>query len=676
MNPFFSTYNTPFETVPFQQIKLEHYEPAFLEGIKQGEQEVQDIINNPEEPTFQNTIVALERSGRLLGKVSNVFFNLLSAETNDEMDELANKIQPLLSEHYNNIGLNEQLFQRIKAVYDAKPALNAEDQRLLEKTYKGFTRRGANLNDEDKQVFRQLSMEASQAVLQFQQNNLKETNAYVLQVTDATRLEGMPEIALEAAEQAAKEKNLEGWVFTQQGPSYTALLTYCKDRALRKEMYMAYNTKSAHGGETDNSQLVVKLVNLRQQMAQLLGYENYAVYALEERMAEKPANVYDLLDKLVVAYKPTAQHEVEAIAQLARETEGEDFELMPWDFSYYSHKLKLKEYNLDAEMLRPYFQVDKVIEGVFALASRLYGITFKKNTEIEVFHPDVIPFEVYDKDGSFLAILYTDFYPRAGKRAGAWMTSFQEQWIEEGVNHRPHVSITTNFTKPTPTKPALLTLGEVETFLHEFGHSLHGIFANTTYEAMSGTNVYWDFVELPSQFMENYAVEKEFLNTFAFHYQTGEPMPDELIARIHKANNFNVGYACLRQLSFGYLDMAYYNRNEMLPEDTDIQAFEKKAWEATQLLPMVPGCCMSTQFGHIMCGGYSAGYYSYKWAEVLDADAFALFKETGIFNTDTANKFRGLLQKGGTVPPMQLYKAFRGQEPTIDALLRRNGIEQ
>lgn len=676
MNPFFSTYNTPFETVPFQQIKLEHYEPAFLEGIKQGEQEVQDIINNPEEPTFQNTIVALERSGRLLGKVSNVFFNLLSAETNDEMDELANKIQPLLSEHYNNIGLNEQLFQRIKAVYDAKPALNGEDQRLLEKTYRGFTRRGANLNDEDKQVFRQLSMEASQAVLQFQQNNLKETNAYVLQVTDATRLEGMPETALEAAEQAAKEKNLEGWVFTQQGPSYTALLTYCKDRALRKEMYMAYNTKSAHGGETDNSQLVVKLVNLRQQMAQLLGYENYAVYALEERMAEKPANVYDLLDKLLVAYKPTAQHEVEAIAQLARETEGEDFELMPWDFGYYSHKLKLKEYNLDAEMLRPYFQVDKVIEGVFALASRLYGITFKKNAEIEVFHPDVIPFEVYDKDGSFLAILYTDFYPRAGKRAGAWMTSFQEQWIEGGVNHRPHVSITTNFTKPTPTKPALLTLGEVETFLHEFGHSLHGIFANTTYEAMSGTNVYWDFVELPSQFMENYAVEKEFLNTFAFHYQTGEPMSDELIARIHKANNFNVGYACLRQLSFGYLDMAYYNRNEMLPEDTDIQAFEKKAWEATQLLPMVPGCCMSTQFGHIMCGGYSAGYYSYKWAEVLDADAFALFKETGIFNTDTANKFRGLLQKGGTVPPMQLYKAFRGQEPTIDALLRRNGIEQ
>lgn len=676
MNPFFSTYNTPFETVPFQQIKLEHYEPAFLEGIKQGEQEVQDIINNPEEPTFQNTIVALERSGRLLGKVSNVFFNLLSAETNDEMDELANKIQPLLSEHYNNIGLNEQLFQRIKAVYDAKPALNDEDQRLLEKTYKGFTRRGANLSDEDKQVFRQLSMEASQAVLQFQQNNLKETNAYVLQVTDATRLEGMPETAIEAAEQAAKEKNLEGWVFTQQGPSYTALLTYCKDRALRKEMYMAYNTKSAHGGETDNSQLVVKLVNLRQQMAQLLGYENYAVYALEERMAEKPANVYDLLDKLLVAYKPTAQHEVEAIVQLARETEGEDFELMPWDFGYYSHKLKLKEFNLDAEMLRPYFQVDKVIEGVFALASRLYGITFKKNAEIEVFHPDVIPFEVYDKDGSFLAILYTDFYPRAGKRAGAWMTSFQEQWIEGGVNHRPHVSITTNFTKPTPTKPALLTLGEVETFLHEFGHSLHGIFANTTYEAMSGTNVYWDFVELPSQFMENYAVEKEFLNTFAFHYQTGEPMPDELIARIHKANNFNVGYACLRQLSFGYLDMAYYNRNEMLPEDTDIQAFEKKAWEATQLLPMVPGCCMSTQFGHIMCGGYSAGYYSYKWAEVLDADAFALFKETGIFNTDTANKFRGLLQKGGTVPPMQLYKAFRGQEPTIDALLRRNGIEQ
>ena len=674
-NPFFETYNTPHGTVPFDRIQLEDYEPAILEGIRQGQAEVDAIVDNPEPPTFENTILALEKSGALLSRVTTVMFNLMSAETCDELDELANKMQPLLSEHSNNIGLNEKLFARIKAVYESKPALNPEEQQLLENAYKGFTRRGANLSEEQKQVFRQFSLESSQCALKFQQNSLKETNAYLLHVTDEKRLEGIPETDMETAAQTAQEKGLEGWVFTLQGPSYSGLMTYCKDRDLRKELYLAYNTKCAHGGDTDNSQLVCKLVNLRKALAQLLGYETYAAYALEKRMAENEQNVYQLLNQLLEAYRPKAEQEVKDIEELARQMEGADFQVMSWDWGYYSNLLKRQKYNLDAEMLRPYLQVDKVIDGVFALASRLYGITFKKNPEIPVFHPDVIPFEVYDKDGSFLAVLYTDFYPRAGKRSGAWMTSYQEQCIEDGVNRRPHVSITTNFTKPTPTKPALLTLGEVETFLHEFGHSLHGIFANSTFESLSGTNVYWDFVELPSQFMENYVREKEFLHTFARHYQTDELMPDELIQRIHEAANFNTGYACLRQLSFGLLDMAYYTRKEDLPEDTSIQAFEKAAWQPTQLLPLVDGCCMSTQFSHIMCGGYSAGYYSYKWAEVLDADAFALFQETGIFNTQTADKFRTLLSKGGTVHPKQLYREFRGQDATINALLRRNGIK-
>lgn len=675
-NPFLVPYDTPHDAVPFDRIRLEDYEPAMREGIRQGEAEVEAIVQNPEAPTFENTIVALERSGRLLSRVTNVFFNLLSAETNDEMDALAEKMQPVLSEHYNNINLNEKLFARIKAVYDSQPELNQEERKLLEDTYRSFVRRGATLSDEDKQTFRKLSVEMGELTLLFQQNTLKETNTYQLHVTDATRLEGMPENSLEAAALTAKEKGLDGWVFTLHAPSYTALMTYCKDRALRKELYMAYNTKCAHGGDTDNQQLVHRIVNGRLAMAKLLGYPDYASYVLAERMAKSADKVYDLLNQLQEAYKPAARSEVQRIEEFARESEGPDFVLMPWDWGFYSDKLKLQKYNLNAEMLRPYFQVDKVIDGVFALATRLYGITFKKNPEIPVFHPDVIPFEVYDKDGSFLAILYTDFYPRAGKRSGAWMTSFKEQWMENGIDSRPHVSITTNFTKSTPTKPALLTFSEVETFLHEFGHSLHGMFARTTHEALSGTNVSWDFVELPSQFMENFAVEKEFLHTFARHYETGELMPDSLIQGIIDSRNFNTGYACLRQVSFGLLDMAYHTRTQPLPEETDIKAFEREAWASCQLLPAVPECCMSTQFSHIMSGGYSAGYYSYKWAEVLDADAFALFKETGIFNPETAQRFRKLLSLGGTVPPMELYKEFRGKEPSIEAILKRDGIVQ
>jgi peptidyl-dipeptidase Dcp len=672
---FSKPYNTIHQVTPFNLIQVSDYEPGIMQGIKEEEEEINNIVNNPEFPTFENTIEALEKTGETLHRVTNVFFNLLSCETNDEMEEIANKVQPALTEHSNNIGLNEKLFERIKKVYDSHPSLNNEQQKLLDETYKSFIRRGANLSPEKKEIFRKISLELSQNALQFSQNSLKETNSYILHVKDKSRLKGLPENSLEAAAQTAKEKNLEGWVFTLQAPSYGPFMSYCEDRELRKELYLAYNTKCAHGGNTDNQELVKKIVNCRIQLAQLLGYPDFASYVLENRMAENKDNVFNLLHELLEKYRPVAEKEVKAIEELAHETEGADFKLMPWDFAFYSDKLKLKLFNINKEILRPYFQVDKVIEGVFALATKLYGITFKENREIPVFNPDVIPFEVFDKDGSFLAVLYTDFYPREGKRSGAWMTSYKEQWIEkDGTNSRPHVSITANLTKPTPTKPALLTLDEVQTFLHEFGHALHGIFANTTYESLSGTNVYWDFVELPSQFMENYANEKEFLNTFAYHYKTGESLPSELIQRINDSKNFNVAYACLRQISFGLLDMAYYTRKELLPENTDIKTFEHKAWESTQLLPVIPECCMSTQFSHIMTGGYAAGYYSYKWAEVLDADAFEYFQETGIFNQETANKFRNMLSKGGTIPPMKLYEEFRGKAPSIHALLHRNGI--
>ncbi len=672
---FSKPYNTIHNVTPFDQIQVSDYEPGIMQGIKEEDDEIESIINNPDIPTFENTIEALEKTGQTLHRVTNVFFNLLSCETNDEMEEIANKVQPALSEHSNNIGLNEKLFARIKTVYDSHPVLNNEQQKLLDETYKSFVRRGANLSADKKETFRRISLEMSQNALQFRQNSLKETNSYILQVTDKNRLKGMPETSLEAAAQTAKEKNLEGWVFTLHAPSYGPFMSFCEDRDLRKELYLAYNTKCAHGGNTDNQELVRKLVNGRIQLAQLLGYPDFASYVLENRMAENKNNVFNLLEELLEKYRPSAEKEVKAIEDLAHEMEGEDFQMMPWDFSFYSDKLKLKLFNINKEILRPYFQVEKVIEGVFALATRLYGITFKENREIPVFNPDVIPFEVFDKDGSYLAVLYTDFYPREGKRSGAWMTSYKEQWIEkDGTNSRPHVSITTNFTKPTSSKPALLTPDEVQTFLHEFGHALHGIFANTTYESLSGTNVYWDFVELPSQFMENYANEKEFLNTFAYHYETGEALPIELIQRINDSRNFNVAYACLRQISFGLLDMAYYTRKELLPQDTDIKAFEQKVWERTKLLPIIPECCMSTQFSHIMTGGYAAGYYSYKWAEVLDADAFEYFQETGIFNQETANKFRNMLSKGGTVPPMRLYEDFRGKAPSIHALLHRNGI--
>ena len=674
-NPFLTAYNTPHETIPFHLIKTEHFDPAVLVGMEEQNREIEEIINNPETPTFANTIVALERSGKTLDRITTVFGNLLSAETNDEMQAIAERIMPQLTEHSNNISLNEKLFSRIKSVYESKEkeSLNQEESMLLNKTYDGFIRSGANLSDEHKERLRKLSSELSVLTLKFSQNNLKEKNSYELPLI-LEQLEGLPDSALVAYAQTAKDKGKEDYIVTLEAPSFIPFMKYCKNRELREQLYRAYNTQCTHDNEYNNLDIVKRLVNLRLELAQLIGFETAADYVLTKRMAANSNNVYQLLNQLLEAYTPTAQKEVAEVQTLAKELEGEEFQLMPWDWAYYSRILKEKKFNIDEEILRPYFELNKVIEGVFGLATRLYGITFQENKDIPVYHTDVKAYEVYDKDNSFLAVLYTDFHPRASKRSGAWMTNYKEQWIDEKGNSRPHVSVTMNFTKPSAEKPALLTFGEVTTFLHEFGHALHGMFANTTYQSMSGTNVYWDFVELPSQIMENFAIEKEFLNTFAKHYKTGESIPSELIQRLVDASNFNVAYACLRQLSFGLLDMAWYTRTT--PFDGDVRYYEKEAWKKAQVLPDIEDTCMTVQFSHIMAGGYSAGYYSYKWAEVLDADAFSLFKEKGIFNEETANSFReNVLSKGGTEHPMVLYKNFRGKEPNINALLERNGIK-
>lgn len=673
-NPFFEKYGTPHETIPFHSISITDIEEAISEGIKNEEYEISAIANNPEAPTFENTIVAFERSGELLQQATTVMYNLLSAETNDELDALSQKMAPLLSDHNSNIMLNRQLFHRINSVWEQyADKLEEEDRALLEKTYEAFERSGATLSDEKRQRLRDISAELSQLSLSFSQNNLKETNAFFLHITTEKDLSGLPEMQIQQAADIAKEKNMSGWVITLQAPSYMPFMTYADSRELRKQLYMAYNTKCTHDNNFNNYEIVRRIINLRQEKAKLLGYPTYADFVLKRRMAENPEKVYDLLNQLIAEYKSPAEKELADISEHARCLEGNDFVLQPWDYSYYSHKLQMERFALDSEMLRPYFELSKVMQGIFDLATRLYGITFLENKDIPVYHPDVSAYEVYDADHCFLAVLYTDFHPRAGKQGGAWMTSYKEQWKDGMENQRPHVAIVTNFTRPTANKPALLTLSEVETFLHEFGHALHGIFADTKYSSMSGTNVYWDFVELPSQFMENYAVEKAFLRTFACHYLTGELIPDELIERIIKSRNFNAAYACMRQVSFGLLDMAYYTLKEEF--SSDIQKFEKKAWHKARLLPDPEETCMTVQFGHIMSGGYAAGYYSYKWAEVLDADAFALFKKNGIFDRDTAEKFRNcILSKGGTEHPMVLYKKFRGKEPSIEALLIRNGI--
>ena len=680
INPFFLPYDTPHYTVPFNRITLADYEEAMMEGICREDEQIEKIINNPDEPTFENTIIPEDEvKGRkhyydLLSRVESVFFNMLSAETNDEMDALAQKMSPILTKHSNDISLNPKIFERVKYVYEHHRELTPEENCLLEKSYEGFVRSGALLDEAGKDRLRKLTEEASMLSLQFSQNVLKENKAYTLHITDEQQLDGLPNTAREAAHEAAKEHGLKGWVFTLDAPSYGPFMMYSTQRELRKDLYMARNTLCIKDNDTNNLELCKRLINLRREMAQLLGYDTFADYVMKHRMATKVENVYKLLNDLIEAYKPKAIEEREEVETLAKEEEGAAFKMEPWDLAYYSQLLKKKKYDLDPEMLRPYLELGNVIKGVFGLATRLYGITFKENKDIPVYHPDVKPYEVYDKDGSYLAVLYVDFHPRKGKRDGAWMTEFQGQWIErDGTNVRPHASLVMNFSKPTEDKPALLRLGEVETFLHEFGHSLHGIFANTRFESLSGTNVWWDFVELPSQFMENFAVEKEFLRTFAFHYQTGEPMPDELIEKVIASRNYGAATACLRQVSFGLLDMAYYTQKEEFTDD--IISFEKKAWAPAIIDEQRMDTCMTVQFSHIMAGGYAAGYYSYKWAEVLDADAFSVFKKEGIFNQATAQRFRdNILSRGGTEHPMTLYKRFRGQEPTIDALKERDGL--
>ncbi|PTL33225.1 peptidase M3 [Prevotella sp. oral taxon 376] len=681
INPFFVPYNTPHDTVPFNRIQTADYEEAFMEGIRRDDEEIDKIVNDPETPTFENTVIRVDTSKGehyydLLDRVSNVFSCMLSAETNDDLDALAQKMSPILTKHANDVTLNKRLFERYKYVYEHHRELTPEEHTLLEKGYEGFVRSGALLDDEGKARLRKLTEEAGVLALRFSQNLLKENKAFELLLSDERQLEGLPPTAVEAARKSAKDNGKEGWLFTLDFPSYNPFMTYSTQRDLRKKMYMARNTECTHDNDRNNLEICKRLINLRRETAQLLGYATYADYVLKERMASNTANVYKLLNDLIAAYKPTAIEEVDEIEQLARKLEGDDFKVQPWDFSYYSHKLQMERFNLDAEMLRPYFKLENVIKGVFGLATRLYGITFSENKNIPVYHPDVKAYEVFDGDGSYLAVLYADFHPRKGKQGGAWMTEFRGQWIDhKGNNIRPQVSLVMNLTKPTEDKPALLTLGEVETFLHEFGHSLHGMFANTRFASLSGTNVWWDFVELPSQFMENYAVEKDFLRTFAFHYQTGEPLPDELIGRIVRSRNFMAAYACMRQVSFGLLDMAYYTKSDEFKED--IIPFEKKAWQEAMVTRQLPDTCMTTQFSHIMAGGYAAGYYSYKWAEVLDADVFSVFKTNGIFDRKTAQSFRdNILSKGGTEHPMTLYKRFRGQEPTIDALLERNGIRK
>ena len=687
VNPFFQPYNTPHDTVPFDRIRLEDFEEAFMEGIRRDNEQIEKTINNPEKPTFDNTIINTEEDEGyydLLSRVSTVFFNLLSAETNDEMDALAQKMQPILTQHANDVRLNPQLFERIRKVHLHHRHLTPEEKMLLDNCYDGFVRSGALLDEDGKQRLRQLTEEASMLSLQFSQNLLKENKAFTLEITDEAQLDGLPETAREAAALAWQEaksqeptaKGQQGWLFTLDMPSYSPFMTYSTQRELRKQMYMARNTVCTHDNSENNLAICQRLVNLRREIAQLLGYKTYADYVLKRRMASNTRGVYKLLNDLITAYKPTAIKEREELKKSLPQPLQKEGGMKPWDSAFYTHKLQMKKYNIDQEMLRPYFELSKVIEGVFGLATKLYGITFKENKDIPVYHPDVKAYEVFDKDGSYLAVFYADFHPRKGKQGGAWMTEYQGQFIDKkGENVRPHVSVVMNLTKPTAEKPALLTLGEVETFLHEFGHSLHGMFANTRFESLSGNNVWWDFVELPSQFMENYAVEKEFLRTFAFHYQTGEPLPDELINRIVKSRNFMAATACLRQVSFGLLDMAYYTKKDEFKDD--IIPFEKKAWKKAILGEQLPDTCMTVQFSHIMAGGYAAGYYSYKWAEVLDADAFSVFKRHGIFDQTTAQRFRDeVLSKGGTEHPMELYRRFRGGEPTIDALLKRNGIRK
>ena len=675
-NPFLSTPKTPHGTFPFNELKNEHFMPALQEGIRQHNAEIEAIVNNPDAPTFDNTIVALERSGMLYTKVLTVFYALESAETNDGMQKLSLEFSPMITEHSNSIMLNEHLFNRIQAVYEQrdKLKLNTEERMLLQKTYDSFARNGAALPADKKERYKELSKELDLASLQFAQNALQEMNGYSLLITDPAVLSGIPENVLAAAKKSAEEAGKEGWLLDLRATCYTPVMTYADNRDLRREIWMAFNTQCMEGSSYDNRELIRTIINDRLEIAKLLGYSNYAEYTLRDRMAENPDNVYNLLNQLLDAYTDKAKEEV-AEVQAYADSHGGYFKIQPWDFSYYSEKLKNEKFDLNEEMLKPYFELEHVKNGVFGLAGKLYGLKFTKNEKIPVYHDEVEAYEVTDANGKYLAVLYTDFHPRKGKRAGAWMTEYKAQYKDEkGRDSRPHITIVMNFTRPTDDKPALLTFDEAETFLHEFGHALHGMLSKGTYASISGTNVYRDFVELPSQIMENWATETEWLNEYAVHYQTGEKMPAELVQKIIDASNFNCGYLCLRQLGFGLQDMAYHTITT--PFNGDVLEMERTSTAKANVLPDVPATGRCTTFSHIFAGGYAAGYYGYKWAEVLDADAFSVFKKNGIYDKKTASSFRkNILEKGGSEHPMTLYKRFRGQEPTIDALLLRNGIE-
>jgi peptidyl-dipeptidase Dcp len=676
-------FTTKHNTAPFSQIKLEDFQPAFEENIAKARAEVDAITNNPEAPTFENTIEALEFSGEALDRLSSIFFNLNSAETCDKMQKIAQDVSPLLTEFSNDIALNEDLFKRVKVVYEQKDSFNLspEETTLLDKKFKSFSRNGALLSEDKKILLREIDTVLAKLKLTFGENVLAETNSYKLHISNEDAIKGLPEGAKEMARSLAKSDDLEGWMFTLDFPSYLPFVTYVENRELRKEMAIAAGRKAFQGNDYDNQENVKNIVSLRYERAKLLGYKSHSHFVLEERMAQTPEKVKSFLNDLLTKAKPAAQKEFAELTAFAKELDGIE-QLEKWDGAYYSEKLKQKLFSLDDEILKPYFKLENVLNGSFAIAEKLFGITFKEVFDIDKYHENVQTFEVLDFEGKLVAVFYTDFFPRKGKRNGAWMTSFKPQYIKDGINERPHISIVCNFTPPIDssdseqakqTKPSLLTFSEVTTLFHEFGHALHGMLANTTYPSLSGTSVYWDFVELPSQVMENWCYEPEALSLFAKHYETGEVIPQDYVNKIKESASFLEGMATMRQLSFGLLDMAFHSND---PNNiTDVKAFEKEAFDGTSLYPDVAENCMSVSFSHIFQGGYSSGYYSYKWAEVLDADAFAYFQEKGIFNKEVATKFKeNVLSKGGTELPMELYKRFRGQEPKPEALLKRAGL--
>lgn len=674
-NIFFKEFETPNGLVPFDKVTVEQYEPAIMQGIKEQIEDINAICNNPETPTFDNTILALERSGKTLSRVLSVFYPMLSACVDDQMMEVANRMSPVLAEHSNNITLNQSLWQRVKTVKEScdNTILDTEDARLLQITYDSFTRAGAALEGNDREKYREVSKKLTELSLKFEQNLLKATNVYKMWLTQDD-VEGLPESALEAAELAAKENGSEKqYLFTLHAPSYMAFMKYSSRRDLRKTLHHAYNSRCMDG-ELSNVEIVKEIANTRLTLANLMGYKSFADYRLVKSMAQTPQNVIDMLTRLKEAYRPTEQAELERLKAFASKVEGKEMDIMPWDYAYYSNKEREATFDYNDEQLRPYFELNNVINGVLGLATRLYGIHFTANNEAPIFDKEVKVYDVTDNEGQSVGFLYTDFFPRSTKQGGAWMTNFREQYVNaQGIDIRPIVTLTMNFTRPTETKPSLLTFREVQTFLHEFGHGLHSLLSRCKYESTSGTNVYRDFVEMPSQFNENFLFEREFLDSFAKHYETGESIPQELIDKLLASSQYGAGYACMRQLGFGFLDMAWYSLET--PFSGDTSTFEHDATEAVKVFDPIDGCLISPQFSHIFAGGYAAGYYGYKWAEVLDADAFAKFKEDGIFNAETSRSLLdNILSRGGTEHPMELYKRFRGREPKIDALLQRDGI--